>query len=108
MKLLKLKKQIFACLCGLFMLFSVGGIVALQQNSYNVPMLTANAAADTVIGLNADGYINNEYSASRFRLQFNSPICDKNAGTAASFQAGSLTDLNGLQDKLLIAGKTPT
>ncbi len=108
MKLLKLKKQIFACLCGLFMLWGVGGIVAMQQNSYNVPMLTANAAADTVIGLNADGYINNESSASRFRLQFNSPICDKNAGTAASFQAGSLTDLNGLQDKLLIAGKTPT
>ena len=32
MKLLKLKKQIFACLCGLFMLLGVGGIVAMQQN----------------------------------------------------------------------------
>ena len=106
MKLLKLKKQIFACLCGLFMLFGVGGIVALQQSNDTPIAVTADAT--TEIGLDASCYINNESSASRFRLPFNSPICDKNAGTANAFQAGSLADLNGLEDKLLIAGKTPT
>ena len=106
MKLLKLKKQIFACLCGLFMLLGVGGIVAMKQSSDTPITVTADAA--TEIGLGANCYITNESDSSRFRLVFNSPICDKNAGTAASFQAGSLTDLNGLQDKLLIAGKTPT
>ena len=105
MKLLKLKKQIFACLCGLFMLFGVGGIVAVQYSSDNA--IVVDAATDTVIGLDASCYINNEGSASRFRLPFNSPICDKNAGTASAFQAGTLSDLNGLENKLLIAGKTP-
>ena len=106
MKLFKLKKQMIACLCGACMLFGVGGIAVLQQSG-DTPIITANAAADTAIGLDASCYINNESSAQRFRLPFNSPICDKNAGTANAFQAGTLSDLNGLEDKLLIAGKTP-
>ena len=105
MKLLKLKKRITACLCGAFMLFGVGGVIAVQYSSDNA--IVVDAATDTVIGLDASCYINNEGSASRFRLPFNSPICDKNAGTATAFQAGTLSDLNGLEDKLLIAGKTP-
>ena len=108
MKLLKLKKQIIACACGFGLLLGVGGVVALQQSGYESDVITADAAAGTIIGLDASCYINNEGSASRFRLPFNSPICDKNAGTATAFQAGSLSDLNGLEDKLLIAGKTPT
>ena len=105
MKLLKLKKRITACLCGAFMLFGVGGVIAVQYSSDNA--IVVDAATDTVIGLDASCYINNEGSASRFRLPFNSPICDKNAGTATAFQAGTLSDLNGLENKLLIAGKTP-
>ena len=105
MKFYKLKKRITACLCGACMLFGVGGVVAVQYSSDNAIMV--DAATDTVIGLDASCYINNEGSASRFRLPFNSPICDKNAGTASAFQAGTLSDLNGLEDKLLIAGKTP-
>ena len=108
MKLLKLKKRIIACACGFGLLLGVGGVVALQQDVYQPDVITVDAAAGTVIGLDAGCYINNEGSASRFRLPFNSPICDKNAGTANAFQAGSLSDLNGLEDKLLIAGKTPT
>ena len=107
MKVVKLKKQIIACACGLCMMLGVGGVVALQQNGYDASMVTAGAAVDTVIGLDSGCYINNESSASRFRLPFNAPICDKNAGTANAFQAGTLADLNGLEDKLLIAGKTP-
>ena len=105
MKLLTLKKRITACMCGAFMLFGIGGVVTAQYSSDN--SIVVEAAADTVIGLDASCYINNESSASRFRLPFNSPICDKNAGTANAFQAGTLSDLNGLEDKLLIAGKTP-
>ena len=105
MRVFKLKKRITACLCGAFMLFGVGGVVAMQYSNDNA--IVVEAATDTVIGLDATCYINNESSASRFRLPFNSPICDKNAGTANAFQAGALSDLNGLEDKLLIAGKTP-
>ena len=105
MKLLKHKKQIFACLCGLCMLFGGGGIVASQQS--NPTAVVAKADSSTEIGLDSNCYINNESSLGRFRLPFNAPICDKNAGTANAFQAGNLTDLNGLENKLLIAGKTP-
>ena len=107
MKLFKLKKQVISVLCGLSLLFGAGGIATLQKSN-NTPMITVDAAADTVIGLDAGCYITNEGSASRFRLPLNSPICDKNAGTSTAFQAGTLADLNGLEDKLLIAGKTPT
>ena len=107
MKFRKHKKQIFACLCGLSMLFGVGGIIASQQSEYFVTVAKADVA--TEIGLDATaGAINNEYTLGRFRLVFNAPICDKTEGTAGVFQSGALLDLNGLQDKLLIAGKTPT
>lgn len=107
MKFRKHKKQIFACLCGLSMLFGVGGIIASQQSEYFVTVAKADVA--TEIGLDATaGAINNEYTLGRFRLVFNAPICDKTEGTAGVFQSGALLDLNGLQDKLMIAGKTPT
>ena len=101
MKLLKFKKRIIACLCGAFMLFGVGGVIAAQYSSDNA--IVVDAATDTVIGLDASCYINNEGSASRFRLPFNSPICDKNAGTANAFQAGSLKGLHFLLDNGLKA-----
>ena len=107
MNLLKRKKQIIACLCGMCMVFGVGGIVASQQNDFSVTVAKADATKE--IGVDtAAGVINNEYTLGRFRLVFDTPICDKNSGTASAFQAGELSDLNGLQDKLMIAGKTPT
>lgn len=105
MRSMKLRKRIIACACGLGMLLGVGGVVAKQ---YETAPVSAIAETTTEIGLSTGAYILNESAASRFRLSFNSPICDKNAGTAAAFQAGTLSDLNGLEDKLLIAGKTPT
>ena len=106
MKVWKLKKHITAWLCSLCMLFGIAGVAVGVVTKDAVA--TATADASTQIGLDSSCYINNESSASRFRLPFNAPICDKNAGTSSAFQAGSLTDLNGLEDKLLIAGKTPT
>ena len=106
MKQMQRKRKIIACLCGLFIFFGIGGAIA-SQIPYSGARVTANADASTEIGLDASCYINNESSLSRFRLSFNAPICDKNAGTADAFQAGTLADLNGLEDKLLIAGKTP-
>ena len=107
MRFWKHKKQIVACLCGLSMLFGVGGIVVSQQSNHFVTVAQADVAAEIGVDTEA-GAINNEYTLGRFRLVFNAPICDKTEGTASAFQAGSLTDLNGLQDKLTIAGKTPT
>lgn len=107
MKFLRHKKQIFACLCGLSMLFGVGGVITSQQSNHFVTVAQADVATEIGVDSNA-GAINNEYTLGRFRLVFNAPICDKNAGTASAFQAGTLSDLNGLQDKLMIAGKTPT
>ena len=104
MKLLKLKKQIFACLCGLFMLFGVGGIVALQQSSDTPITVTADAA--TEISIASDPWsAYNESSIGRFRILFSNPINDQADAWANNV---SLEKLNGLQDKLLIAGKTPT
>ena len=104
MKLLKLKKQIFACLCGLFMLFGVGGIVALQKSSDTPITVTADAA--TEISIASDPWsAYNESSIGRFRILFSNPINDQADAWANNV---SLEKLNGLQDKLLIAGKTPT
>ena len=102
MKLLKLKKRIFACLCGLFMLFGVGGIVALQQSNDTPVAVTADAASEITIAT-SPWTINNE--STRFRVLFNSPI-STNEGSAA-IPVGQLSDLCGLEDKLLLAGKTP-
>ena len=107
MNLLKRKKQIVACLCGMCMLFGVGGIVASQQNDFSVTVAKADTAKEIGVDVTA-GVINNENTLGRFRLVFDAPICDKNSGTASALQAGELSDLNGLQDKLMIAGKTPT
>ena len=105
MKLFKLKKQIFACLCGLFMLFGMGGIVALQQSNDAPMVVTADAATEITIA-NSPWTINNESSSNRFRLLFNLPI-STNEGSSA-IPVGQLSDLCGLEDKLLLAGKTPT
>ena len=105
MKLLKLKKQIFACLCGLFMLFGVGGIVALQQSNDTPIAVTAAAETEITIGAGTNGAILDESSSGQFRMLFSAPI--NNQPDAWQYNV-SLTALNGLQDKLLIAGKTPT
>ena len=109
MKLLKLKKQIFACLCGLFMLFGVGGIVALQQSS-DTPVTVAAAAAPEITVATDPWSVYNESKIPnskdrRFRILFNNPINNQADAWASNV---SLEQLNGLQDKLLIAGKTPT
>ena len=103
MKLLKLKKRIFACLCGLFMLFGVGGIVALQQSNDTPVAVTANAATEISLA-SSPWSAYNESSVGRFRLLFNNPINDQPDAWANNV---SLEKLNGLQDNLLIAGKTP-
>ena len=108
MKVLKLKKRIIACLCGLFMLFGIAGVVALQGN-HDIANVTAEAATTTEICIASTPWAaNNEYAtASRFRILFDGSI-NNLADDGNIANNVSLEHLNGLQDKLLIAGKTPT
>ena len=108
MKVLKLKKRIIACLCGLFMLFGIAGVVALQGN-HDIANVTAEAATTTEISIASTPWAaNNEYAtASRFRILFDGSI-NNLADDGNIANNVSLEHLNGLQDKLLIAGKTPT
>ena len=104
MKLLKLKKQIIACACAFGLLLGVGGVVALQRSSDTPIAVTADAATEITIA-NDPGAILDESSSSQFRLLLTAPI--NNQPDAWQYNV-PLTALNGLQDKLLIAGKTPT
>ncbi|MBQ6979351.1 MAG: hypothetical protein IJQ07_01765 [Clostridia bacterium] len=108
MKNVNVERVKIAFLSLVMLLFCMFGIVGFSNNPASGTVL---ADSSTQIGIgydNGDGaYMTRESSVGRFRLAFTSPICDKNSGTASSFQAGGLSDLHGLQDKLLIAGKTP-
>ena len=108
MKNVNVERVKIAFLSLVMLLFCMFGIVGFSNNPASGTVL---ADSSTQIGIgydNGDGaYMTRESSVGRFRLAFTSPICDKNSGTGSSFQAGGLSDLHGLQDKLLIAGKTP-
>ena len=105
MKLLKLKKQFIAVLCGLSLLFGIAGVAVNAPAQSAMTTASADSSTEIVLGDGKNGGLNLE--DGRFRLLFSAPINDlaedKNIENNVP-----LSVLNGLQDKLLIAGKTPT
>lgn len=106
MKQINRIKKMFSVLCGLLLLVSVWGIVSFGHSLDNPTKAMADSTIEIKIAT-TPWNANNEFAASRFRLLFDNPINDQADDTTLNVVV-PLEKLNGLQDKLLIAGKTPT